>query len=357
MAKLSDTRVFNNTSVFVDGWYWLMPSKELKSGKVVGIEFLGKSLAVYRGESGKVFAIEAYCPHMGAHFKEGKVEGDAIRCAFHGWKFDSNGQCSDIPCKVYADQARMIPPIESYVVEEHYGLVWIYTGQNKGAEIEPLPRFADLDPNEDLEIVVGGRTVRPCRPEIVMLNAIDAHHFNSVHPAASNLAGGMELRPSALSSRAIRLENHSPVPKEGLLGKLLMPFYKSGKLTYFLDYWYASTGVVTLGPDFLKLYLLFPHRPTMDGGTQGIMVYIARKKKGLLNLLFAKIVARVTAIVGAYFERGDREIFESIKFSMRAPVKADHPIIEFMRHTERQNHKALPWKGNSPAGEEQGTGL
>jgi len=349
LAKLSETKVFNNKETFIDGWYWALPSKELKKGAVVGIEILGRPLAVYRGKSGRVVAIDAFCPHMGAHFQEGKVEGDSIRCAFHGWKFGEDGACVEIPCQAYANQESAIPPLRRFDVREKYGLIWIHTGPAGSSEYDELPTFADLTGVEDadLEIVIGGRTYRPCRPEVVMLNAIDAHHFNSVHPGASRLAGGMQLKPTPLNPKVLRLENRSPVSTASFLGRLLKPFYKNGAMTYFLDYWYASTGVVTLGPDFLRLFLLFPHRPTMAGGTEGIMVYIARRRRGLLGRIFGRALAWITLLVGAYFEKGDREIFESIRFSMQAPVKADHPIIEFMRHTEKQTHQNLPWRGLS----------
>lgn len=345
MALMSDLKVFNNAAVAIKGWYWALPSKELKRGKIQGLKLLGLDLAIYRGESGKVYAIEAYCPHMGAHFKEGSVEKEGVQCAFHGWKFDEKGECIDIPCLSSSKKQLKMSPLKRYAVAEKYGLIWVNTEpllEGETTKQAPLPEFKDFagldgEKKPEVEYVVGGRTFRPCRPEVVMLNAIDAHHFNTVHPEASSLAKGLNLVPKILSSNAIRLENESALNSDSLLGKLLMPFYRKGNLTYFLDYWYASTGVVTLGPDFMKLYLLFPHRPTLDGGTEGIMVFLSPK----LNIPFfgkwiAKFIAWVTGVVGGYFERGDRNIFMSINFSMKAPIKADLPIIEFIRHTENQ---------------------
>ncbi len=101
--------------------------------------------------------------------------------------------------------------------------------------------------------------------------------------------------------------------------------------------------MVTLGPDFLHFHLMFPHRPTLAGGTEGHMVFITKKRKGLLGKLLSKLILVVTYIVGTYFEKGDRLIFESIRFSMKAPVKADHAIIGFIRHTEAQPTCRLPW--------------
>jgi len=349
VSKLADTKVFNNPAVFVEGWYWALPSTELK-GKPVGVELLGKNLVIYRGKSGQAYALDAYCPHMGAHFKEGKVDGEAIRCGFHDWKFSEKGKCINIPCQKYRDKTEIVPPVNTYPLEEKYGLIWIHSSGNaEKASQDPLPQFSELGPDAEMEVLVRERTFRPCRPEVVMLNAIDAHHFNSVHPAASRLTGEMDLRAIRLNRQAIRLDNQSPVPTYNWIGRLLKPFYSKNILTYFLDYWYASTGVVTLGPDFLHLYLMFPHRPTVQGGTEGIMLFATRKRKGPLGWLLARLIVWVTYIAGNYFEKGDRLIFESIRFSMRAPVKADHPIIEFIRHSEEQVSRPLPWKDSAPA--------
>jgi len=342
VANVVETQVFNNKEVVVEGWIWALIASELKTGQVVGIDFLGKPLVLYRGRSGRPYALDAYCPHMGAHFKEGRVDGEGLRCAFHDWKFSGDGKCVEIPCSKFAAQTKVVPPVSSYQVAEHYGLIWIYAGE-QGTE-KDLPRFAELPNDSQVEWLVGPRTFRPCRPEVVMLNAIDAHHFNSVHPTASKLAGGMDLRVSVLSPKVIRLANASPVPKNHWLGRLLAPLYRKGTLTYSLDYWNASTGVVTLGPDFLHFHLLFPHRPNLQGGTDGVMVFLTPRRKGFLGWLKARLIVWITYLTGAYFERGDRRIFESIQFSMRVPIKADHPIIEFIRHTESQKCLALPWR-------------
>ncbi len=166
MPKLCESQVFNNQKVFVEGWYWALKSSELKRGKVLGISFLGRSLAVFRGVSGKVYAVDAFCPHMGAHFQEGRVEGEGIRCAFHAWKFASDGRCVEIPCQKYADQTQLIPPLATYAVSERYGLIWIHTRSGEGrlleSERDPLPQFADFGPDEEIEFLVGPSTHRPC---------------------------------------------------------------------------------------------------------------------------------------------------------------------------------------------------
>ena len=346
MSRFAQTKIFNNPQVFVRGWYWAVASRDLKPGQVKGLELLGRQLAIFRGESGKVVAMDAFCPHMGAHFKEGQVVGDEVRCGFHHWKFNAAGACTELPFKNYEDQCSVVPKVPSHPVAEKYGMIWIFAGAEPGEKIsleqDPIPYFTDLGPDAELECLVGYPTYRPCRPEVVMLNAIDAHHFNAVHPEASILADGMELGAEVKSEQMIRLRNQTGLPKNWI-GRLLAPLYKKGVLNYSNDYWTASTGIVSLGPDDWQFRLVFPHRPTMSGGTEGHMIFVTPKRSGLFGKLMARLTVWITFIVGSYFEKGDRLIFESIQFSMQAPVKADHAIIEFIRHTEAQKVRPMPW--------------
>ena len=88
---------FNNPDRVIEGWYWAFRSKDLKKGAVKPLNLMGRELAVYRGENGKVTAMDAHCLHMGAHLAEGKVEGNDLRCFFHAWKYRPDGICDDVP--------------------------------------------------------------------------------------------------------------------------------------------------------------------------------------------------------------------------------------------------------------------
>ena len=63
------------------------------------LHYFGRELVLFRTESGEAHAVDAYCAHLGAHLAVGgKVEGEGIRCPFHGWCYDgASGQCTDIP--------------------------------------------------------------------------------------------------------------------------------------------------------------------------------------------------------------------------------------------------------------------
>ena len=91
---------------FPRGWFMIATSAEATTTPVA-VRYFGEDMALYRGESGRVFLTEAYCPHMGTHLAKNTtsyvvvdkkhVEGDGIRCPYHAWRFGPDGQCDDIP--------------------------------------------------------------------------------------------------------------------------------------------------------------------------------------------------------------------------------------------------------------------
>ena len=73
----------------------------------MAVRFWGRDLALYRGESGRPVMLDAYCKHMGTHLTASdsamivvnghQIEGDSIRCPYHGWRYNAAGDVDDIP--------------------------------------------------------------------------------------------------------------------------------------------------------------------------------------------------------------------------------------------------------------------
>src|SRR5690349_8669859 len=80
--------------------YWVpaMASSELPepNGAPVRVRLLGEDLVAFRDSEGKVGLMAANCPHRGASLFFGRNEECGIRCVYHGWKFDTSGQCVDM---------------------------------------------------------------------------------------------------------------------------------------------------------------------------------------------------------------------------------------------------------------------
>jgi cholesterol 7-desaturase len=75
---------------YPNGWYIACKSKELKTNETKSIEIAGHNIVLFRNPEGKIFALYAYCSHMGANLGIGGqvVNESCIQCPFHGWLFD-----------------------------------------------------------------------------------------------------------------------------------------------------------------------------------------------------------------------------------------------------------------------------
>lgn len=334
---LTETINFNSTERVMDGWYWALRSRDVKRGRVKPVTLLGRELAVYRTDSGKAVAVDAYCPHMGAHLAEGSVDGEALRCFFHHWKFEQDGRCSEAPQLAQPPAAC----IATHVVEERYGLIWIWVG---AGEPQPMPEVPELR-GEEVDWSHGNTFIKDCHPNVVMINAIDAHHFNSVH----NLPVELEFAVEAEDARTLHFANTTRVPETRALTRFISRFYE-GPLTYKMCYWSASTGTVSIGPDFMHFHIMFALRMVEGGKTEGQTILITRRRPGLTGKLFNAVTLFATKIVGNYFAKGDTQIFRTIRFNFATPTKADRSIIDFIQHAEAQPAVSLgDWRRCVPA--------
>ena len=81
-----------------NGWVPILESRDLSVRRVMSLIRFDKQLVVYRDSNGCSHVFDAYCPHLGANIAiGGTVDDNDIRCPFHGWTFNSNGQCSGVP--------------------------------------------------------------------------------------------------------------------------------------------------------------------------------------------------------------------------------------------------------------------
>lgn len=335
-SLITENSIFNRTDVVAVGWYWLMPSHQLPRQAVRPVRILGYELAVFRGTDGTVAALDAYCPHMGAHLSEGKVEGNQLRCFFHNWCFDKDGACTDIPCMQGNNMPRTIST-RSWHVRERHQLIWIWLGE--GAPTQTIPEPPELAGSQ-YHSSLGNHFIKNCHPNVVMINAIDEQHFRTVHHLPGEI---LTMAPDAISQDHIEFRNQGKVPQTKPLEKLISRLY-SNRLTYDLDYWYGSTGTIVLGPDFLHLYIMFALRLTDRGKTEGYCLVFAKKRNRLLSL-FNWFILWLTKVAAFYFATGDTRVFQTIRFRLTTPIAADRAVVAFIQHLDKQ--QSFP--ANQPA--------
>src|SRR4051794_19961277 len=98
------TRRFPFTS-YPTGWFAVAKCADVPPSGVAPLRYFGRELVLFRTAAGDARVLDAHCPHLGAHLGHGGcVEGESIRCPFHGWRFDGAGACVAVP------YATKIPP-------------------------------------------------------------------------------------------------------------------------------------------------------------------------------------------------------------------------------------------------------
>jgi phenylpropionate dioxygenase-like ring-hydroxylating dioxygenase large terminal subunit len=114
-----------------DYWYPVAWAEEVKPGKAVGRRWAGQPIVLYRGKEGRVFALEDRCAHRQVPLHLGVVEGERIKCHYHGWAYDQTGKCVDVP---YLGRERLPNGVKAYPAREIDDLIFIFPGDPALAE-------------------------------------------------------------------------------------------------------------------------------------------------------------------------------------------------------------------------------
>jgi len=165
-------------------WYMGGWDHEVMDGRLLERRLLDQPVVFYRGDSGQIVALDNRCCHRGAKLSQGRIEGDCVRCMYHGLKFDPSGKCVQIP-----GQDR-IPPqlgVKSYPVVEKQHCMWIWMGD---------PALADPDQILDIPYLEDARWKGipaylhyDANYLLIVDNLSDFNHLAFVH---TNTLGGSE---------------------------------------------------------------------------------------------------------------------------------------------------------------------
>lgn len=169
-------------------WQPVCHAHDVAPGRTLPIRIMSENLTVYRGESGVPHVTTFRCPHRGTQLSAGWVEGDALRCYYHGWKYDAAGQCIEQPAEIesFAHKVR----IASYPAIEYLGLIFAYLGEG---DPPPLPRFPDFEATPG--IYDWDSYDRRCNFFQNLENSLDNSHVGFVHRDHGAAFDGMVDRP------------------------------------------------------------------------------------------------------------------------------------------------------------------
>jgi 5,5'-dehydrodivanillate O-demethylase oxygenase subunit len=154
-------------------WQPIYLAHRLQTGHAIPVQVMSQKFTLYRGESGQVHLLDFRCAHRGTQLSTGWVEGDCLRCFYHGWKYDGSGQCVEMPA-----EDSSFPPkvkINSYMVEEYLGFIFAYLSDG---EPPPFPRRPEFEGDKGLH---PSCVPRACNYFQNVENTVDQIHLAFAH--------------------------------------------------------------------------------------------------------------------------------------------------------------------------------
>ncbi|MEI7556684.1 aromatic ring-hydroxylating dioxygenase subunit alpha [Candidatus Chlorohelix sp.] len=125
-------------------WYAVLESDEVKVGKPSYYKRLGYELVFWRTDAGKIVAMQDLCPHRQAKLSLGKIVDGNIECPFHGFQFNSSGECALVPANGKNGAKPKAMRVRVFPTREAYNFIWVWHGEPRAAEDYPsLPFYTE----------------------------------------------------------------------------------------------------------------------------------------------------------------------------------------------------------------------
>ena len=182
--------------------YWIPCARSeslVADGAPQRVTLLGRHYVAFRASDGRIGFFDEACPHRGVSLVLARNEDCALRCIFHGWKFDVSGKVTEIPSEDDrgAKLAERIT-LNHYPTFEGGGLLWVFLGEGDPPPRPPLP-FLDLGPDN----VWVSRSINPCNWLQGVEGTIDSIHVGTLHqswirsksPSGSNIGLSLSSHP------------------------------------------------------------------------------------------------------------------------------------------------------------------
>jgi len=191
--------LISEVPAFRDYWYPIAYATDV-AGEPVPFRIFGEDHVAWRGADDAVHAAVDECPHRSARLSQGWLSDGCLVCPYHGWRFDGDGRCVEIP----ANEAHLpIPPrarVDSVLCQERYGLVWVCVGMPR----EPVPELVEAEDDGYVMIHELMETWSASAPRIID-NALDVSHVAWVHRDSVGSAANPRLSDYTVERDGLRL--------------------------------------------------------------------------------------------------------------------------------------------------------
>ncbi len=189
-------------------WQPVAISKELIQGAVKSFMLLNTEIVIARLNTG-ILAAENLCPHKGSKLSLGSVCNDHLQCAYHGWQFDKEGNCINIPSLINppANQLK-ISKLKRYEAQERYGMVWVQMEKDESKTLPEVPEFE----NPEWTYLIASPTVFRSGFRREIENYLDMTHFAFAHKSTLGKAADAVVPKMDISIFADGFQMDAPFP-------------------------------------------------------------------------------------------------------------------------------------------------
>jgi len=148
-----------------------------RDGAPVRVRLLGEDLLAFRDTDGRVGLVDAFCAHRRAPLFFGRNEECGLRCVYHGWKFDVDGNCVDMPSEPAGSPLKAEVKLLAYPTVERAGIVWAYLGPR--ASMPQPPDYEWLRAPDSHRTV--SKTYEACNYLQALEGGLDTAHSSYLH--------------------------------------------------------------------------------------------------------------------------------------------------------------------------------
>ena len=300
------------------GWFMIAAADELQ-GRPLAVRYFGEDMVLYRGASGRLVLVEAYCPNMGTHLAKNttsylvrdneQIDGDSIRCPYHGWRFGPDGKCDEIPYSPAPIPAAAC--LKSWTVKERAGCIWMWHDSEGGAPDYDLPPFENWDNPQWVQWKIDQLGELKCHPQEILDNMTDKAHLTPVHGTVDMVSFENEFKDHVV--RQVLCGGHKTLAAGG------EPMTN--------DTWYTGPGILqsTMEGEYSSLILIC-HTPVDDGVVRvwhGLLVRAPNKVATEADVVAARAYQETSRLAFAQ----DFEIWANKKAALKPLiVKGDGPF-------------------------------
>lgn len=202
-------------------WQPVANSADLLPGAVIGYTLLDEVLVIARFTDGKLLAARRACPHKGFDLSKSSICHGQLQCAYHGWRFNSSGECQDIPSLTNPPANKLeLSHLHTFEIQERYGMVWVKLDPQEASPLPDVPAFEHPDWTYFVAPPMKFRS--GFRREIE--NYLDMTHFAFAHKSTLGVAASPVVPPMHIEEYGDGFFMDAPFPA------LATPHEQPGKL-------------------------------------------------------------------------------------------------------------------------------